>query len=128
MWQRLGSPFERALALSDGDEAAQLQALALFEELGATAAVTLLLRRLQDRGVLDALPIPRRRTLAADDLTPRELEVLRLIAGGLSNPAIANELIISVGTVKAHTASIYSKLGVNNRVQALSRGRELHLL
>jgi DNA-binding CsgD family transcriptional regulator len=128
MWQRLGSPFERALALSDGDEAAQLQALALFEELEATAAVTLLRRRLQDRGVLDAPPTPRRRALAADDLTPRELEVLRLIAGGLSNPAIANELTISVGTVKAHTASIYSKLGVNNRVQALSRGRELHLL
>jgi LuxR family maltose regulon positive regulatory protein len=56
------------------------------------------------------------------------LEVLRLIAEGLSNPAIAKRLTISVGTVKAHTANIYSKLGTNNRVQALTRARALHLL
>jgi DNA-binding CsgD family transcriptional regulator len=128
MWLRIGAPFERALALSDGDEAAQLQALALFEELGAAAAVACLRRQLHAQGVLDTPTTPRRRAPAADDLTPRELEVLRLIAAGLSNPAIAEQLTISVGTVKAHTANIYSKLGVNNRVQAQSRGRELQLL
>lgn len=63
-----------------------------------------------------------------DPLTPRELEVLRLIAAGLSNPEIAEELIIAVGTVKAFTHSIYSKLGTNNRVRAASRARELNLL
>jgi LuxR family maltose regulon positive regulatory protein len=62
------------------------------------------------------------------DLTSRELEVLHLIAEGLSNPAIAKKLIISVGTVKAHTASIHDKLGVHNRVQAVSRARDLGLL
>ncbi len=54
--------------------------------------------------------------------------MLSLIAAGLSNPAIAERLTISVGTVKAHTAGIYSKLGVNNRVQALARARALSLL
>jgi ATP/maltotriose-dependent transcriptional regulator MalT len=62
------------------------------------------------------------------ELTPRELEVLRVIAEGLSNPSIAERLVISVGTVKSHTGRIYSKLGVNNRVQALARARELQLL
>jgi DNA-binding CsgD family transcriptional regulator/tetratricopeptide (TPR) repeat protein len=128
-WEEIGCPYERALALSDGDETAQLQALALFEALGATAAASLLRRQLQAHGVPGAIaPTPRRRTLAADELTPRELEVLRLLAAGLSNPAIATRLIISVGTVKAHTANIYGKLGVANRVQALSRAQERHLL
>ena len=75
-----------------------------------------------------ARPAKPARAAHPDNLTPRELEVLRLIAAGLTNPAIADALTISVGTVKAHTASIYSKLGVANRVQALSRSQELQLL
>ncbi|GIX49293.1 MAG: hypothetical protein KatS3mg131_3504 [Candidatus Tectimicrobiota bacterium] len=63
-----------------------------------------------------------------DTLTPRELEVLRLLAGGLSNPDIAARLAVAPGTVKAHTHRIYSKLGVRNRLQAVTRARELHLL
>ena len=63
-----------------------------------------------------------------DPLSERELEVLRLISAGLSNPEIAGCLFVAVGTVKAHTSSIYSKLGVNNRVQAVQRARELNLL
>ncbi len=63
-----------------------------------------------------------------ETLTERELEVLRLIAAGFSNPAIAQKLIISVGTVKAHTSSIYGKLGVNNRVQAITEAKVLGLL
>jgi LuxR family maltose regulon positive regulatory protein len=63
-----------------------------------------------------------------DPLSERELEVLRLIAAGLPNPAIANRLVVAVGTIKAHTSSIYSKLGVNNRIQAVHRARELNLL
>ena len=60
-----------------------------------------------------------------DPLTPRELEVLGLMANGRSNPEIATELIISVGTVKAYTNKIFSKLGVRNRVEAVTRAREL---
>ena len=128
-WEQIGCPFERAMALSEGDEPAKRQALVIFEQLGARPAADALRRKLQAQGVKH---IPREARLArpndTDDLTPRELEVFRLIAEGLSNPAIAERLTVSVGTVKAHTANIYSKLGVNNRVQALARARELHLL
>jgi predicted ATPase/DNA-binding CsgD family transcriptional regulator len=63
-----------------------------------------------------------------DPLTNRELEVLHLIGQGLSNPAIAEQLVISVGTVKAHTNRIYGKLGVTNRVEAVTKAQELSLL
>lgn len=63
-----------------------------------------------------------------EPLTPRELEVLRLIADGLTNREIAEKLFVVIGTVKAHNNRIYGKLGVSNRVQALARARELNLL
>lgn len=63
-----------------------------------------------------------------EPLSKRELEVLHLLADGLSNADIADKCIITVGTVKAHTASIYRKLNVNSRMQAVARARELELL
>ena len=63
-----------------------------------------------------------------DPLSKRELEVLQLLAEGLSNSAIADTFVITVGTVKAHTASIYRKMNVNSRMQAVARARELKLL
>ena len=61
-------------------------------------------------------------------LTERELEVLRLLRSGLLNRQIAEELVISLGTVKRHTANIYGKLGVETRTQAIVRARDLHLV
>lgn len=63
-----------------------------------------------------------------EPLTPREEEVLRLMATGLSNREIAQELIIALGTVKAHLHHIYGKLGVGGRTAAAARARELGLL
>jgi DNA-binding CsgD family transcriptional regulator/tetratricopeptide (TPR) repeat protein len=67
---------------------------------------------------------------AADQhlLTPREREILRLMAVGLTNPQIAAQLIISAGTVKTHTLNIYRKLEVANRTQAIVRAQELGFL
>lgn len=65
---------------------------------------------------------------ASAALTARELEILRLIAGGLRNQAIADELSISAATVKRHIANAYGKLGAEHRVEALKRARELKLL
>ncbi len=63
-----------------------------------------------------------------EPLSERELEVLRLIAEGYSNQQVAGELFISLGTVKAHTASIYRKLDVRSRTQAVAYARELKLI
>ena len=61
-------------------------------------------------------------------LTPRELDVLRLLAEGLTNMQIAERLFISTGTVKSHTNKIYSKLDVGDRLQATQRAQELALI
>ncbi|HEU5227112.1 MAG TPA: LuxR C-terminal-related transcriptional regulator, partial [Ktedonobacteraceae bacterium] len=63
-----------------------------------------------------------------DPLSLREREVLRLIAVGHKNREIADELVVVTGTVKAHINMIYQKLGVTNRVQAITRARSLGLL
>jgi LuxR family maltose regulon positive regulatory protein len=64
----------------------------------------------------------------AQPLSQRELEVLHLMALGKTNQAIARQLIVSPGTVKAHTASIYRKLEVANRTEAVARARDLGIL
>ncbi len=61
-------------------------------------------------------------------LSERELEVLRLIATGNTNQEIASQLFVATGTVKAHTASIFRKLAVTNRTEAVARARQLGLL
>ncbi len=63
-----------------------------------------------------------------DPLTERELEVLRLIAAGLSNRAIAARLVLALSTVKSYVNTIYSKLQVESRTQAVARARALRLL
>ncbi len=73
----------------------------------------------------DALPADRLATTTAaapnrDELSARELEVARLVASGLSNPAIAAELFLSVATVKTHVSHILGKLGLQSRVQLAS--------
>jgi len=62
-----------------------------------------------------------------EQLTPRELEFLRLVCAGRSNSQIAQELFVTVGTAKAHLHTIYGKLGAANRVEAILRAQELGL-
>jgi LuxR family maltose regulon positive regulatory protein len=119
----------------------------LFVDLGPSMAR--LLDQLRDQGVA---PVYIARILAAfetgdaplaaeggragrardeslvDPLTPREVEVLALLARHLTNRQIAEELVISPGTVKTHTLRIYRKLDVRGRQQAVARARELHIL
>jgi LuxR family maltose regulon positive regulatory protein len=74
----------------------------------------------------DAPSAPSRQALV-EELSSRELEVLRLLRSDLSGPDIARELLVSLNTMRTHTKSIYSKLGVNNRREAVSRSAELGL-
>lgn len=61
-------------------------------------------------------------------LTPREHEILGLIAEGLSNREIGARLFVSENTVKTHSSRVFEKLGVNRRVQAVRKGKELGLI
>ena len=63
-----------------------------------------------------------------EPLSEREIEVLQLIANGLTNPQIAARLFLSLNTVKVHTRNIYSKLDAHNRTQAVARARALNIL
>jgi ATP/maltotriose-dependent transcriptional regulator MalT len=63
-----------------------------------------------------------------EPLSVRELEVLKLIAAGLTNREIASALVISPETVKKHTGSIYGKLGVRSRTEAAVKARSLDVL
>jgi len=64
----------------------------------------------------------------ADPLTERELEVLQLIATGLSNQEIADELVVAKSTLKTHVQNLYGKLDVHSRIQAVAKAKELNLL
>jgi LuxR family transcriptional regulator, maltose regulon positive regulatory protein len=99
-----------------------------------------LLRRCVDRGISQtvlaaAAPNPgvavtaRNEACAlAEELTPKELEVLRLLATRLSRREIGQRLYISLNTVKTHQRALYRKLGAENRSAAVKRARELGLL
>ena len=69
-----------------------------------------------------------KQTILLEPLSKRELEVLGHLASSLTGPQIADELFISLGTFQTHTKSIYSKLGVHNRIEAVERARDLKLI
>jgi DNA-binding NarL/FixJ family response regulator len=67
-------------------------------------------------------------TITQLGITPREMEVLRLMASGLSNQEIADKMFVSLNTVKTHTSNIFSKLDVQRRTQAIQKAKELGIL
>jgi DNA-binding CsgD family transcriptional regulator/tetratricopeptide (TPR) repeat protein len=116
-WRALGCPYEAAAALADGDQEGQLRAaLAELERLGARPLAAMVARRLRELGVRGLTRGPRPATRANPaHLTPRELEVLALVADGLRNADIARRLSISPKTVDHHVSAILAKLGVPTR-------------
>jgi LuxR family maltose regulon positive regulatory protein len=79
--------------------------------------------------ILAAFPalVPGHQLQLNDPLTDRELHVLRLLSTKLSAREIADELAVTVHTVRMHTKNIYSKLDAHSRIEAIERGRELKL-
>jgi DNA-binding CsgD family transcriptional regulator/tetratricopeptide (TPR) repeat protein len=120
-WERHGCPYERARALTDGDVDAQIEALAVFEQLGARPDAERLRRQLQAAGVRGLRRGQRLSTQAnAFQLTAREVEVLQLLCAGLKNAEIAGRLCRSVRTVDHHLAAVFAKLGVATRTEAVA--------
>jgi len=135
-------PTQSLLLLSEDEGAtSRLRALSLrgwgvvppdapSEELGAAVAavaqgLTVLPKDLADRLLEEPAAAVEE---LSEPLTARESEVLDLLGGGLSNKMIARELHISEHTVKFHISSLYSKLGVSNRAEAVSQGARYGLI
>jgi DNA-binding CsgD family transcriptional regulator len=104
---------------------------AVFAGLGIWLGLTLTRRK---PGV-DAPPAPAGGPFALDQarldqlgITPRELEILGLIAGGLSNREIADRLCVSENTVKTHSSRLFDKLGAKRRTQAVQIGKASRLI
>ena len=126
-WADRGCPYHQAAALADSsDPTALLEALPIADSLGATPLARLIRARLRQLGVAK---VPRGLVTDTRDnpagLTDRQLEVLRLLARGLTNNEIASQLVLSVRTVDRHVAEILAKLGVTSRRQATARAEAL---
>jgi DNA-binding CsgD family transcriptional regulator len=128
-WQALGRPYEEALALSGGDDAAQRQALEIFDRLGALPVAARLRRQMRAGGAraVPRGPIAGTRANSAG-LTRRQVQVLQLINEGLSNPEIAARLCISVKTAEHHVSAIMSRLEATTRQKAVVEARQRGLL
>jgi DNA-binding CsgD family transcriptional regulator len=80
---------------------------------------------ISDRKTVEKKDVKRREDLG---ITPRELEILELIAQGMSNREIAEKLYVSENTVKTHSSRVFDKLGARRRTQAVQLGKEFGLL
>jgi DNA-binding NarL/FixJ family response regulator len=116
----VGAPYEHALELAASDQEPELlEAVTVLDRLGAVAADEVVRGRLRRMGVtrLPRRPLPRTRANPAG-LTDRQVEVLALLAEGLTNAEIAERLVVSVRTVDHHVAAILAKLNVTSRREA----------
>jgi LuxR family maltose regulon positive regulatory protein len=118
--------------LAAGDRAAARSVLAEAREIADDDSVfpaTLArIERAEARIGRGAVHAARRAGALAEALTDRELSVLRALQGPLSQREIGRDLFLSINTVKSYTRSLYRKLGVAAREEAVQRGRELGLI
>jgi DNA-binding CsgD family transcriptional regulator len=125
-WTAAGYPYEAAAALTCSDDPALvLQGLAALDALGATPLAERVRDDLRRRGTTRVPRGPTPTTRAnVGGLTARQLDVLALLADGLTNAAIAERLVLSVRTVDHHVAAVLAKLGATTRRDAVRRAAE----
>ncbi|MBV9577947.1 MAG: helix-turn-helix transcriptional regulator [Chloroflexi bacterium] len=126
-------PLERALILAEPEGYVRVfvdEGLSTAALLQAAAKRGMVPRYAQRLLTQFGTPAAERQAAQAlmEPLSERELEVLRLLATDLDGPDIASQLVVSLNTMRTHTKSIYSKLGVNTRRAAVRRAEELELL
>jgi DNA-binding CsgD family transcriptional regulator len=128
-WKKIGCPYEEAMALADGDESAQREALEIFERLGAGPSAEKLRQAMRATGIRGLPRGPRSSTKENPaGLTNRQLEVLALMAEGASNATIGERLFISSKTVDHHVSAILAKLDVHTRAEAVLRALQSGVL
>ncbi|MEJ1237466.1 AAA family ATPase [Chryseolinea sp. T2] len=128
-WKSAGCAFEQALALIECGEEQQRAALAILDNLGATATSEMLKTKLREKGMRHIPRGPRESTKSNPaHLTGRQVEILALLDLGAQNKEIAEKLFISPKTVDHHISAILSKLSVNSRTKAVAEARRLGIL
>ena len=120
-WERIGMPYEQALALAEGDEEALRQALVVLDGLGAGPLAAIVRRRLRERGARGVPRGPNEATrVNPSGLTTKELQVLQLLVQGCTSGQLARRLHRSPRTVDHHVSAILEKLGVHSRTEAVA--------
>ncbi|MFD4422293.1 ATP-binding protein [Agromyces sp. NPDC058484] len=130
IWRSIGCPYHEASALAESPhEADLLAAVAILDRIGAIPLARRVRADLRDRGVRSIPRGPSKPTRRnPEGLTDRQVDVLRLLAEGLTNAEIAERLVVSVRTVDSHVAAVLTKLGVASRLDAVRAARELGVL
>lgn len=129
LWAELSMPFERALALVEGDQEQAGAGIALLERLGAVATAARARAALAERGLRLGTRGPRASTRSNRfGLTRREVDVLGAIERGLTNKEIGAQLFVSAKTVDHHVSSILGKINARTRGEAAALARDHGLL
>ncbi|MDQ4079156.1 MAG: LuxR C-terminal-related transcriptional regulator [Gemmatimonadota bacterium] len=122
---------EHSVAIYGGLIAALFAGLGIWLGLRLTRSHTTVVEHV----VVREVPVPVRAPFVRDDravealgITPRELEILELIAAGLSTREIAERIFVSENTVKTHSRRLFDKLGAKRRTQAVQLGKERRLI
>jgi DNA-binding CsgD family transcriptional regulator len=137
-WARLGHSWFEAYALwrqgeahlNDGDAAEAAAPLTRARDLAEDLGARPLLKKVETLARRGKVPLPGQEAIKdeSSSLTPREIEVLRLVADGKTNAEIASDLFISTKTASVHVSHILAKLGVSSRVQAAGIARDMDLV
>ena len=119
--------FDHSLEVYIGSIALIFTALGIWLALKLSKPKTIIVEKevyLQKRETF----IPNEAMISQHELSPRELEILHLIASGKSNQEIANTIFVSLSTVKTHNQNIFQKLEVKRRTQAIEKAKRLQII